>query len=183
MKFFQYFTAALLPATIFAIPAAEPEPKAVATAAAITAEDFHALVKRQSNLTDLIGDLTNSFGAIKDLLSTESLNNINLILTKAAELLSDPTTKQIKSLVNTASDLLGSAAIKNLLDQIPTLLDSVGGLLNKETLDKITNLLNNAALLLTKEFAENTRNLINDIAPLVSAVAQVISALLGALLG
>ncbi|KAL4799192.1 hypothetical protein BDV19DRAFT_385442 [Aspergillus venezuelensis] len=183
MKFFQYFTAALLPVTVFAIPAAEPEAKAVAEPATISTEDFHALMKRQSNLTDLIGDLTDSLGAVKELLSTESLNNINIVVTQLAALLSDPTTKQIKNLVQTAADLLGSDTVGNLLDQLPALLDSVGGLLTEETLNKITTLLDNAALLLTKEFAENTRNLVNDIAPLVSAVAQVISALLGALLG
>ncbi|KAL4932509.1 uncharacterized protein BDV17DRAFT_288020 [Aspergillus undulatus] len=183
MKFFQYFTAALLPATVFAIPAAEPEPKAVAAPATISVEDFHVLMKRQTDLGGLIGDLTESLGAIKDLLSTESLNNINTVVTQLASLLGDPTTKQIKSLVQTAADLLGGEAIGNLLDQIPALLESVGGLINGELINKITTLLDNAAILLTKEFAENTRNLVNDIAPLVSAVAQVISALLGALLG
>ncbi|KAL4907859.1 hypothetical protein BDW74DRAFT_175646 [Aspergillus multicolor] len=183
MKFFQYFTAALLPVTAFAIPAAEPEPKAAAVPATITAEDFHVLIKRQTDLGGLIGDLTDSLGAIKDLLSTDSLNNINTVVTKLAQLLSDPTTTQIKSLVGTAADLLGGDAVGNLIDQIPALLESVSGLLNKETLDKLTTLLNNASLLLTEEFANNVRDLINDIAPLVSAVAQVISALLGALLG
>lgn len=85
--------------------------------------------------------------------------------------------------MSTASDLLNSDAASNLIDQLPSLLSSVSGLLNKETLNKITTLLDNAALLLTKEFATNTKDLINSIAPLVSAVSQVISALLGSLLG
>ncbi|OJJ55504.1 hypothetical protein ASPSYDRAFT_34428 [Aspergillus sydowii CBS 593.65] len=183
MKFFKYLTAALLPATVFAIPAAEPELKAVSAPATITTEDFHLLMKRQTDLGSIIGDLTDSLGSIKELLSSDSLKNINIVVTQLASLLGDPTTKQIKSLVSTASDLLNSDAASNLLDQLPSLLSSVSGLLNKETLNKITTLLDNAAILLTKEFAQNTKGLINDIAPLVSAVAQVISALLGSLLG
>lgn len=85
--------------------------------------------------------------------------------------------------MSTASDLLNSDAASNLIDKLPSLLSSVSGLLNKETLNKITTLLDNAAILLTKEFSTNVKNLINDVAPLVSAVAQVISALLGSLLG
>ncbi|KAL4804139.1 hypothetical protein BDV18DRAFT_162547 [Aspergillus unguis] len=185
MKFFTYLTAALLPFTALAIPAAEPIPEsnAAAVPAAITAEDFHTLMKRETDLGGLIGDLTDSLGAIKDLLSTESLNNINTIVIKLASLLNDPTTKQIKSLVQTAADLLGGDAVGDLIDSLPGLLSSVSGLLTKDTINKISTLLNNAALLLTEDFANNTRNLINDIAPLVSAVSQVISALLGALLG
>ncbi|KAL2869092.1 uncharacterized protein BJX67DRAFT_379570 [Aspergillus lucknowensis] len=183
MRFFQYFMAALLPWTVFAVPAADLEPKSPAVPAAISVDDYNVLVQRQEDLGGIIGDLTETLDAIKELLSTESLNNINTVVTQAATLLKDPTTKQIKSLVQTAAELLGGEAIGNLLDKLPSLLESVSGLLNKETLNKLITLLDNAAILLTKEFAENTRDLINDIAPLVSAIAQVISALLGTILG
>ncbi|KAL4863446.1 hypothetical protein BDV12DRAFT_189649 [Aspergillus spectabilis] len=183
MKFFQYLTAALLPVTVLAIPAAEPGPKAAAVPATISVDDYNVLVQRQLDLGGIIGDLTDALGSIKELLSSESLNNINVVVTQAAALLKDPTTNQIKSLVGTAADLLGGEAIGNLLEQLPALLESVGGLINKELITKLTTLLDNASILLTKEFAENTRNLINDIAPLVSAIAQVISALLSAILG
>ncbi|KAL2826312.1 hypothetical protein BDW59DRAFT_161151 [Aspergillus cavernicola] len=183
MKFFQYLTAALLPVTVFATPAAEPEPKAATVPATISGDDYNVLVQRQLDLGSVIGDLTDALGAIKDLLSLESLNNINQVVTDLASLLKDPTTKQIKSLVGTAADLLGGDALGGLLEKLPALLESVSGLLTEATLKKITTLLDNAAILLTKEFATNTRNLINDIAPLVSAIAQVISALLGAILG
>ncbi|KAI9376116.1 hypothetical protein BJX61DRAFT_491406 [Aspergillus egyptiacus] len=165
MKFFKYFTAALLPMTAFAIPAAEPEPKAAAVPATLTVEDYNVLMKRQMDLGGIIDELTQAIGAIRELLSPESLNNINNVVTLAARLLSQPTTNQIKSLVGTASDLLGGDAIGGLLEQLPALLEQVGGLLNGNLINKLTTLLDNAALLLTREFALNTRNLVNDIAP------------------
>lgn len=84
MKFFQYLTAALLPMTVFAIPAAEPELKAVSAPATITTEDFHLLMKRQTDLGSIIGDLTDSLGSIKELLSSDSLKNINTVVTQLA---------------------------------------------------------------------------------------------------
>lgn len=90
MKFFQYITAALLPVTVFAIPAAEPEPKAVAAPATITTEDFHVLIKRQDDLGSVIGDLTDSLGSIKELLSSDSLKNINIVVTQLAAVCSSP---------------------------------------------------------------------------------------------
>ncbi|KAJ0345512.1 hypothetical protein COL922a_014922, partial [Colletotrichum nupharicola] len=121
MKFFKYLTAALLPVTVLAIPAAEPEPKAAAVAApaTISVEEYNTLVQRQLDLGGIIGDLTEALDAIKDLLSPQSLNNINTVVTKLANLLSDPTTGQIKNLVQLAADLLGGEAIGNLLDQLP----------------------------------------------------------------
>ncbi|KAL4891828.1 hypothetical protein BDV59DRAFT_203100 [Aspergillus ambiguus] len=174
MKFFKFLPLALLPITAYAVPTAEPEPNAI---------DFHTLNERALDLSSLLGDLTQSLGAIQDLLSPDSLNNINTLVTNAALLLSQPTANQTKSLIGTASDLLGSDTLGNLLDQLPTLLDSVSGLATPALITNVTDLLGNAHDLLTPQFVSNTKGLINDVAPLVSAISQVISALLSSILG
>ncbi|KAL5363580.1 hypothetical protein BJX96DRAFT_178195 [Aspergillus floccosus] len=174
MKFFKFLPLALLPITTYAIPAAEPVPDAV---------DINLLAERALDLSGLLGDLTESLGAVKDLLSPDSLSNINTLVTNAAFLLAQPTANQTKSLIGTASDLLGSDTLENLLDQLPTLLDSVGGLVTPALITNVTDLLGNAHDLLTPQFVSNTKGLINDVAPLVSAMSQVISAFLSSILG
>ncbi|PLB46555.1 hypothetical protein P170DRAFT_427864 [Aspergillus steynii IBT 23096] len=186
MKFFKLFPLAILPFTAFAIPA----PDAVSKPA-LELTDYQlasSLVARQnsqnlSNLGDLLGDLTKSLGAVKDLLSPESLNNIQTLVTDASYLLKQPTAKQTKELIGTVSSLLGSKAVKDLVDQLPELLNDVGGLVTPALVNNVTDILGNAHELLTADFVGNTKGLINDVAPLVSAISQVITALLSSILG
>ncbi|KAH8422473.1 uncharacterized protein LDX57_000226 [Aspergillus melleus] len=186
MKFFKFFPLAILPFTALAIPAPDAVSKTPGELA-----DFqlaNALVARQnnanlSNLGDLLGDLTKSLGSVKELLSSESLNNIQTIVTDLSYLLKQPTAKETKELIGTVSSLLNSKGLKNLIDQLPDLLNDVGGLVTPQLINNVTDLLGNAHDLLDKEFVGNTKGLINDVAPLVSAISQVITALLSSILG
>ncbi|KAK2809861.1 hypothetical protein FQN50_003502 [Emmonsiellopsis sp. PD_5] len=87
------------------------------------------------------------------------------------------------------SDLLGSVGeIAKLLNPetfkaIQTLLKNGASLLDDEGSKKAKNLVNNANNLLTPEFVSQTKGLIADVAPLVGAVAQLISAVISSLLG
>lgn len=159
MKFFRILPLALLPISAYAIPAAEAEP------APYPNLDLHILAERQLDLGNLLSDLTESIGAIKDLLAPESINNLNIVVTNLALLLNQPTVNQTKSLIGTASELLGSDTVGNLLDQLPQLLDSVGGLVTPALINNVTDLLGNAHDLLTPQFVSNTQGLINDVAP------------------
>jgi len=144
------------------------------------------LNERQLDLSDLSGLLANlsaSFQGIASLLSPDSINNIKIVVDNLANVLGSPTDTQLKSLVGTASSLLGSDAVSNLIKQLPTLLGSVSGLLTPTLITNVTDILGAAHILLTDQFATETVGLVNDIAPLVSAIAQVISALLSAVFG
>jgi len=136
-----------------------------------------------SGLTGFLANLTSSFGALESLLSPTSLNDIESVVTNLAFVLDSPTSKQLKDVLNTVDSLLTSDSITSLLKELPTLLGSVSGLLTPALITNVTDILGNAHDLLTPTFVSETKGLINDVAPLVSAVAQVISALLSAVFG
>lgn len=158
------------------------------------------LLERQTDLSSLLGQLTSSLKGIQDLLSADSLANIKEVVTDLADLLKAPTTNQTKALIGTASDLLGGDSVGKLIDSLPTLLDSIGGLVTPALITNVTDLIGNAHELLTPTLVSQAKGLINDIAPvsylimlfklmisntlqLVSAISQVISTLLSAVLG
>jgi len=204
MRFFRLF-AVVLPSLVLAVPgpSTSPDMFAEAVAEAISRREASAapqpmaraasdmelaalLEARQldlGNLSGLLSNLTASFGAISELLSPDSLANINTVVTQLAYALATPSADQLKGILATASDLLGSDAIKKLIDQLPDLLGSISGLLTPTLITNVTDILGGAHTLLTPDFVSNTKGLINDIAPLVSAIAQVISALLSAVFG
>lgn len=161
---------------------------------------MNELAARQLDLGGLenfLANLTASFSALEALLSVQSLNNIESVVTNLAYVLDDPTSKQLKDVVNVADGLLTSPAITNLtselpsllsaisplLKDLPTLIGSVSGLLTPALITNVTDILSGAHSLLTPTFVSETTELINDVAPLVSAIAQVISALLSAVFG
>jgi hypothetical protein len=152
-----------------------------------------------SSLTGLLANLSASFSAIEQLLAPATLNNIKEVVDDLATLLESPTTTQLKSLVNTISTIIGSDSVSSLLDSLPTLLSSVSGLLTPALISNVTDILGGAHDLLTPSFVSETKGLIADVAPvsvsplyflstansfqLVSAISQVISALLAAVFG
>lgn len=188
MRFFSLF-AVVLPALVLAIPGPVPvsSPDAFAEAVAealvrrapegishpmaraASEMELAALIEARqldlSSLSGLLSNLTASFGSISQLLSPDSLKNINTVITQLAFVLATPTADQLKSLLTTVSDLLGSDSVKGLLDSLPTLLGSVSGLLTPALITNVTDVLGGAHDLLTKDFVSNTKGLINDIAP------------------
>ncbi|KAL1960769.1 hypothetical protein VTO42DRAFT_6599 [Malbranchea cinnamomea] len=113
----------------------------------------------------------------------EASANANLIArtTEALELLGKTAT-----LLPRQDDGASISGLGGLIDLIQDLLRSIGpilDLLNPETFKQIQSVLKNANDLLTPDFVEHVKGLVGDVAPLVSAVAQLISALLGAILG
>jgi len=172
MRFFQYLTAALVPVAVVAGPAAKAEAEAVAAphqsmgdanvAAMISMmrENQEMQKRNGEDLTGLLGQLPDLLNAFGKLLNDDFLNDVHSVVTQAAYLLGGDTAKEAKTLLSTASSLL-----------TPGLINELGGLLN------------NANNLLTPKLVRQTKGLINNVAPLVSAISQVISVLLSALLG
>jgi hypothetical protein len=192
--------ALVLPAFLLASPAAIPAPVPETLPSPEIAQINQILERQTTSLTTILSDLTSSLGAIEQLLSAQSLNNIEAVVTDLSTLLSAPTTNQTKALLGTASDLLDSPAVSSLISQLPNLLGSVSGLLTPALITNLTDILGAAHILLTPQFATETAGLINDVAPvslqlrpkglnranssqLVSAISQVISTLLSAVLG
>jgi hypothetical protein len=201
MLFSKLFPFALvLPAFLLASPAAIPKAVPETLPSPEIAQINQLLERQTTSLTTILSDLTSSLGAIEQLLSAQSLNNIEAVVTDLSTLFADPTTNQTKALINTASGLLDSPAVGNLIQQLPNLLGSVSGLLTPDLITNLTDILGAAHILLTPQFATETTGLINDVAPvslplrlkgsnranstqLVSAISQVISTLLSAVLG
>jgi len=191
MQFFKFLTGAMFIPAMVVLSSPAPDalsPTDIQLAQLMERTDarFNELVDRQissSNLTDFLGELTASLGAIKTLLSSQSLDNIENVVTDLSTLFAAPTTNQTKALIGTASDLLGGDTVSNLLQSLPGLLNSVGGLLTPALFTNITDIVGGAHDLLTPTFVSETKELINDVAPLVAAISQVISALLSAVIG
>jgi hypothetical protein len=201
MLFFKLFPIALfLPAFLLASPTAIPKAVPETLPSPEIAQINQLLERQTTSLTTILSDLTSSLGAIEQLLSAQSLNNIEAVVTDLSTLFADPTTNQTKALINTASGLLDSPAVGSLIQQLPSLLSSVSGLLTPALITNLTDILGAAHILLTPQFATETAGLINDVAPVslrlrikgpncanstqsVFAISQVISTLLSAVLG
>ena len=112
------------------------------------------LVDRATDLSGLIGTLTQDLGAITSLLKPQTFKNIESVLTHLALLLDDKTTNQTKALIGTADTLLSGP-----------LLPSLTSLVTPDFIKKISGLINNANNLLTPTFVKQTTGLINDVAP------------------
>lgn len=112
------------------------------------------LTERATDLSGLIGTLTQDLGAITSLLKPATFQNIETVLTHLALLLDDKTTNQTKSLIGTADSLLSGP-----------LLPSLTSLITPDFITKIGGLINNANNLLTPTFVKQTTGLINDVAP------------------
>ncbi|OCL15457.1 hypothetical protein AOQ84DRAFT_370350 [Glonium stellatum] len=83
-----------------------------------------------------------------------------------------------------ATDLEAHALdLSSLLGNLTGSLGSLTTLLNPAVIGAIAPLVTNANELLSPPFVNQTRELIGDVAPLVSAVAQLITSLLGSILG
>jgi hypothetical protein len=157
--------ALVLPAFLLASPAARPAPVPETLPSPGVAQINQLLERQTTSLTTILSDLTSSLGAIEQLLSAQSLNNIEAVVTDLSTLLSAPTTNQTKALLGTASDLLDSPAVSSLISQLPNLLGSVSGLLTPTLITNLTDILGAAHILLTPQFATETAGLINDVAP------------------
>jgi hypothetical protein len=162
MHFSKFFSLALvLPTMVLTSPSPAPESPVTSDT-----ELAHLIMERQtSSLTSLLSALTSSIGAIETLLSAQSLDNIEAVVTDLSTLLATPTTNQTKALINTASDLLGSDSVTSLLNELPTLLSSVSGLVTPALITNLTDILGNAHDLLTPTFVSETKGLIADVAP------------------
>jgi len=172
MHFIKSLAVLLLPAFVLASPNPNPEPSLIASDALKT----RMLMERQSldlgNLTGLLGSLTGSIQAIETLLSPTSLDNIEIVVDNLALLLGNGTSTELKSVLTAVGGVLSG----NLLTQVESLLTPA-------LLTNVTDILGNAHDLLTPTFVSQTTELIGDVAPLVSAISQVISVLLSAVLG
>ncbi|KAK2756527.1 hypothetical protein FQN54_005420 [Arachnomyces sp. PD_36] len=76
-------------------------------------------------------------------------------------------------------DLLNADTFK----EIDIILRNLAAVLDDEGTKKAKNLVSNANDLLTPEFVDQTKGLIADVAPLISSVAQLISAIISSLFG
>lgn len=103
--------------------------------------------------------------SIKELLSAESVNNIETTLSGAAVLLSGSTPNDTKALLTSVSGLL-----------TPELVDAVGNLVNPRTVNQLKDIVDSAHSLLTPQFVNETVALINDVTPVGSDVFRVLNA-------
>ncbi|KAH7368413.1 hypothetical protein B0T11DRAFT_349941 [Plectosphaerella cucumerina] len=211
MHLLKYFTAAVAGAATMSGVVASPSPapldlSSLEAIEALLARDKVALVSRQ-NLGDALGGLTDLLASLRRFLSPDFLDDTHSVVTGLAGLLAPPFVNQTRGLINEAGGLLEGIGplldgvgpllegIGPLLEEIGPLLSQIGeldlgglvsavsGLLTPETIKTIGDLLNNASRLLTREFVDQISQLIADVAPLVSAVAQFVTALITALLG
>ncbi|KAH8881397.1 hypothetical protein GQ53DRAFT_773351 [Thozetella sp. PMI_491] len=197
MRFFQLLTAALVPVTMVsatARPAVLSRDlgsfSALELLNALESRDM-ALMPRselaaRQDLTSALGNLGDLLASLKQFLNAEFLNDTHAVVTNLADLLADPFVKETRSIIDSAGGLLSSLSpVIDALGKIDIggLVSSLSSLLTTDSINGLKTLLANAELLLTKDFANQTRDLIAQVAPLVSAVSQFITALIGALLG
>lgn len=157
---------ALLPLTVAAVPAVDPVPEAGVLVG--NGGDVHLnndLIERELDLKGLLGDASSSLAATKELLSEESLDNVQSIVNDLSYLLRAPTSQEIKDLVNGTSNMLASDSVSNLLGDLPSFLESAKPLMSPKSISKLTDILDNAHALLTPEFVRNTQELVNDVTP------------------
>ncbi|KAE8364034.1 hypothetical protein BDV27DRAFT_158263 [Aspergillus caelatus] len=99
----------------------------------------------------LLSELPALIDAVKDLLSTETLNDIQTIVKGGAVLLGGDTPKNLQKLLST------------------------------ENIDKLNGIVDNADSLLTPKFVNETTTLIDAASPLVDNVSKLLAGLLGSL--
>ncbi|KAL4895351.1 hypothetical protein BDV59DRAFT_173744 [Aspergillus ambiguus] len=99
------------------------------------------------------------------------LSQLPDILSGVQELLSQDTLDDLQTIVKGAAILLGGDNAQNLAN-----------LLSSDNLDKIQGLLDNADSLLTTQFVNDTSTLIQDATPLVSNVSKLLGGLLSSAL-
>jgi len=172
MHFLKSLPFFVFPAFVLANPRAAPYPL---PAPMPDLAHTPVLIERQldlSNLTGFLGSLTGSIQAIESLLSPTSIENIEVVVDGLSLVLGNGTAQELKTLLNTVGGLV-----------TPSFISSVGSLLTPALITNVTDILGNAHDLLTPTFVSETKELIGDVAPLVSAISQVISVLLSAVLG
>jgi len=175
MRFLKYFTAALLPMVVLATPPPAHNARAELPSRSV----LETREPQLSEITDLIKDFIPNLKALLDLLEPDVISGIKTVVLGLAVVFGGDTPQQTKTLISSASGLL----TPQLTKQIGALLPSVTSLLTTDTINGIKTLLTNAEALLTAKFVSQVSGLINDVAPLVSAVAQVITTLISAVLG
>ncbi|PSN63659.1 hypothetical protein BS50DRAFT_637038 [Corynespora cassiicola Philippines] len=222
MRLLKFLTAAVLPASVFAVPAPAPlslesallkaafasvrSPEALPVPASPVqrSPDKALLAPRQeessapAGLGDLLGNILPALRAVGTLLNAETIENIKTTIDGLAELLGGGRAGRTGSLLDQVGGLLNEDLINSLNEILPSvgqllttdninvissLLSSAGGLLSEENIGKIESLVTNANSLLTENFVRQTVGLINDVAPLVSAISQIITTLIQAVLG
>lgn len=90
--------------------------------AGIAQEDIHLLVARQLDLDNIADSISGLLQPLLQLISSESLANINTIITQAASLLGDGGAEDVKSLVNVIAGVLDSDTVQDLIDKLEPLL-------------------------------------------------------------
>ncbi|KAL2826163.1 hypothetical protein BJY01DRAFT_229891 [Aspergillus pseudoustus] len=111
----------LLPTVVAASANATPDTQNGVTlipVEGVSQEAVHLLVRRQLDL----GGIVDLIGPLLDLLSSDSLKNINTIITNAASLLNGIDVQQARDLLDVIDGLLGSDAAGGLLGSLEDLL-------------------------------------------------------------
>jgi len=164
MHLFKYLPVFLLPAATFAFPDAQPEalqgraPLPDPATYEIVARD---LIARQidvsnltSELTGFLGSIGSSLSALEGLLSPTTIDNIENLLTNAADLLSAPFVNDTRSLIFTAVAALNSPLVTDL-----------EGLFTPSLVTDLGNLISALSGLLTSSFVSSIVTLVEDISP------------------
>ncbi|OJJ69494.1 hypothetical protein ASPBRDRAFT_57158 [Aspergillus brasiliensis CBS 101740] len=99
--------------------------------------------------------------------STGLLSDLPTIIDNLKELLSQDTIDNLETIVKGAAVLLGGDTPQNLQK-----------LLASDNIDKLQNIINNADLLLTTSFVNETSELIGDALPLVTDVSALLTAIM-----
>ncbi|CEL03607.1 hypothetical protein ASPCAL04759 [Aspergillus calidoustus] len=184
MRFSKYAPAVLLPTA--AIASANPDVQDGVTLIAVegvTQEDVHLLVRRQLDLGGIVDGIGDLLGPLFDLLSSESLKKINLIITNLASVLGDLDVQQTRDLLTLLDELINSDATQGLIDTLGSLLPTLLDLLDSDLITKLTNILNNASILLTRDVAEQLNDLITSIGPLFNYIGEFIAFFLDLIFG
>lgn len=189
----QVLVAFLFAAFVYA--AATPEPEAEFKLNARALDEILQVRQEIAGIGNFLGQLTGLLPALLQLLNAQTLNNIKSLVDNASFLLAQPTANQTKALIGTVDGMLGSlgplldgigpllASVGPLLASIGPLMEGLGDLITPDMIQKIGGLLDAVFSLLTPEFVAQITGLINDVAPLISAVAQLITGLISAVLG
>ena len=160
------FLPVFLPAAAFAFPDAQPHPEALQGRSPLPDPVTYELVARDliarqidvSNLTsELTGFLSNlgpTFSALESLLSASTIDNIENLLTNAANLLADPFVNDTRQLIFTAVAALDSPLVTDL-----------EGLFTPDTITEIGDLIHALSGLLSSSFINSVVTLIEDVAP------------------
>ena len=164
MHIFKFLPVFLLPAATLAFPDAQPEalqgraPLPDPATYEIVARDLIARQIDVSNLTSditgFLGSIGSSIGAIEGLLSPTTLNNIETLLTNAADLLSAPFVNDTRNLIFLATEALNSPLVAD-----------VEGLFTPAVVTDIGDLISTLSGLLSSSFVSSIVTLVEDVAP------------------